>query len=81
MCVLRSEDLEKQLAVQKEKIHHLDDMLKCHQRKVRHMIEQVTTHTQYTCTHTHIHMHTHSQELAYRVPEAINGPLDCQEST
>ncbi|XP_046875136.1 tuftelin 1b isoform X2 [Hypomesus transpacificus] len=37
----RSEDLEKQLAVQKEKIHHLDDMLKCHQRKVRHMIEQL----------------------------------------
>ncbi|XP_067111423.1 tuftelin-like isoform X1 [Osmerus mordax] len=37
----RSEDLEKQLAVQKEKIHHLDDMLKCQQRKVRHMIEQL----------------------------------------
>lgn len=29
------------MAVLKEKIHHLDDMLKSQQRKVRHMIEQV----------------------------------------
>lgn len=33
--------MEKELAVLKEKIHHLDDMLKSQQRKVRHMIEQV----------------------------------------
>lgn len=37
----RSEQLEKELAVLKEKIHHLDDMLKSQQRKVRHMIEQL----------------------------------------
>ncbi|KAM4630641.1 tuftelin 1b [Polymixia lowei] len=37
----RSEVLEKELAILKEKIHHLDDMLKCQQRKVRHMIEQL----------------------------------------
>lgn len=37
----RSQELEKELAIQKEKIHHLDDMLKCQQRKVRHMIEQL----------------------------------------
>lgn len=29
------------MATLKEKIHHLDDMLKSQQRKVRHMIEQV----------------------------------------
>ncbi|XP_056154545.1 tuftelin 1b isoform X2 [Lampris incognitus] len=37
----RSEELEKELALLKEKIHHLDDMLKSQQRKVRHMIEQL----------------------------------------
>ncbi|KAM7420827.1 hypothetical protein PAMA_015169 [Pampus argenteus] len=37
----RAEHLEKEVAVLKEKIHHLDDMLKCQQRKVRHMIEQL----------------------------------------
>ncbi|CAL8295055.1 unnamed protein product [Merluccius merluccius] len=37
----RSEVLEKELAMLKEKIHHLDDMLKSQQRKVRHMIEQL----------------------------------------
>ncbi|KAJ8383813.1 hypothetical protein AAFF_G00215000 [Aldrovandia affinis] len=37
----RSEQLEKELAILKEKIHHLDDMLKSQQRKVRHMIEQL----------------------------------------
>ncbi|KAG7276434.1 hypothetical protein CRUP_014093 [Coryphaenoides rupestris] len=37
----RSEELERELAVLKEKIHHLDDMLKSQQRKVRHMIEQL----------------------------------------
>ena len=42
VCVsCRAEQLEKEVAVLKEKIHHLDDMLKCQQRKVRHMIEQV----------------------------------------
>ena len=49
LCVLgtRSEELEKELAKLKEKIHQLDDMLKSQQRKVRHMIEQVhiNTHT------------------------------------
>uniref|UniRef100_A0A3B3ZBQ8 Tuftelin 1a n=1 Tax=Periophthalmus magnuspinnatus TaxID=409849 RepID=A0A3B3ZBQ8_9GOBI len=34
-------DLEKEVATLKEKIHHLDDMLKSQQRKVRHMIEQL----------------------------------------
>ncbi|XP_042362255.1 tuftelin 1b isoform X1 [Plectropomus leopardus] len=37
----RCEELEKEVAVLKEKIHHLDDMLKSQQRKVRHMIEQL----------------------------------------
>ncbi|KAJ8004999.1 hypothetical protein DPEC_G00142100 [Dallia pectoralis] len=37
----RSEQCEKELAILKEKIHHLDDMLKSQQRKVRHMIEQL----------------------------------------
>ncbi|XP_076009954.1 tuftelin 1a [Genypterus blacodes] len=37
----RTEQLEKEVAVLREKIHHLDDMLKCQQRKVRHMIEQL----------------------------------------
>ncbi|MEQ2165750.1 hypothetical protein GOODEAATRI_020390 [Goodea atripinnis] len=36
----RAEQLEKEVAILKEKIHHLDDMLKSQQRKVRHMIEQ-----------------------------------------
>ncbi|XP_075464186.1 tuftelin isoform X1 [Ascaphus truei] len=37
----RSVELEKTVASLKEKIHHLDDMLKSHQRKVRQMIEQL----------------------------------------
>ncbi|XP_040909213.1 tuftelin 1b isoform X1 [Toxotes jaculatrix] len=37
----RCEQLEKEVAILKEKIHHLDDMLKSQQRKVRHMIEQL----------------------------------------
>lgn len=43
MC--RLEELEKENAVLKEKIHHLDDMLKSQQRKLRQMIEQVPIHT------------------------------------
>ncbi|XP_060906627.1 tuftelin 1a [Labrus mixtus] len=38
---LRAEQLEREVAILKEKIHHLDDMLKSQQRKVRHMIEQL----------------------------------------
>lgn len=41
MWTFRAERLEKEVAILKEKIHHLDDMLKSQQRKVRHMIEQV----------------------------------------
>ncbi|KAM9838982.1 tuftelin 1b isoform 2-T2 [Aulostomus maculatus] len=37
----RCAELEKEVAILKEKIHHLDDMLKCQQRKMRHMIEQL----------------------------------------
>ncbi|XP_038580754.1 tuftelin 1b isoform X2 [Micropterus salmoides] len=37
----RRAELEREVAVLKEKIHHLDDMLKSQQRKVRHMIEQL----------------------------------------
>ncbi|XP_028256720.1 tuftelin 1b isoform X2 [Parambassis ranga] len=37
----RCDELEKEVSVLKEKIHHLDDMLKSQQRKVRHMIEQL----------------------------------------
>uniref|UniRef100_A0A8C9GAZ6 Tuftelin 1 n=1 Tax=Pavo cristatus TaxID=9049 RepID=A0A8C9GAZ6_PAVCR len=37
----RSAKLEKEVAMLREKIHHLDDMLKSQQRKVRQMIEQV----------------------------------------
>ncbi|XP_026858096.2 tuftelin 1b [Electrophorus electricus] len=37
----KCEKLEKELIIQKEKIHHLDDMVKSQQRKVRHMIEQL----------------------------------------
>lgn len=51
LCVdfFRAEQLEKELAILKEKIHHLDDMLKSQQRKVRHMIEQVRR----TCVKPH----------------------------
>lgn len=45
MCICRCADLEEELANLKKKIHHLDDMLKCQQRKVRQMIEQVFMHT------------------------------------
>lgn len=38
---LSSSQLEKEVAGLREKIHHLDDMLKSQQRKVRQMIEQV----------------------------------------
>ncbi|KAG5270876.1 hypothetical protein AALO_G00173300 [Alosa alosa] len=37
----RSEELYQENALLKEKLHHLDDMLKCQQRKLRTMIEQV----------------------------------------
>ncbi|NXE16199.1 TUFT1 protein, partial [Lophotis ruficrista] len=37
----RSAQLEKEVAALREKIHHLDDMLKSQQRKVRQMIEQL----------------------------------------
>ncbi|XP_057195902.1 tuftelin 1a [Triplophysa rosa] len=37
----RSEELVKENAILKEKIHHLDDMLKSQQRKLRQMIEQL----------------------------------------
>nr|XP_061808744.1 tuftelin-like [Nerophis lumbriciformis] len=37
----RCSQLETEVALLKEKIHHLDDMLKSQQRKVRHMIEQL----------------------------------------
>ncbi|NXK14556.1 TUFT1 protein, partial [Herpetotheres cachinnans] len=37
----RSAQLEKEVAMLREKIHHLDDMLKSQQRKVRQMIEQL----------------------------------------
>ena len=52
-CDFRRAELDKEVAMLKEKIHHLDDMLKSQQRKVRHMIEQVHTHT-----HTHTHTET-----------------------
>lgn len=39
--VPRTAALEKEVAGFREKIHHLDDMLKSQQRKVRQMIEQV----------------------------------------
>lgn len=41
------------MAILKEKIHHLDDMLKSQQRKVRHMIEQVRS------TRTRLHNAEH----------------------
>lgn len=44
VSVCRCAELEKELSVLKEKNHHLDDMLKSHQRKVRSMIEQVCRH-------------------------------------
>ncbi|XP_054909668.1 tuftelin 1b isoform X4 [Poeciliopsis prolifica] len=37
----RCTELKKQVALLKEKIHHLDDMIKSHQRKLRLMIEQL----------------------------------------
>ncbi|XP_006006128.1 tuftelin 1a [Latimeria chalumnae] len=37
----RSVQLEKEVSTLREKIHHLDDMLKSQQRKVRQMIEQL----------------------------------------
>lgn len=57
-CVFnRCTELQKEVAVLKEKIHHLDDMLKSQQRKVRHMIEQVFVHT-----------HTHTLEMTSPLP-------------
>lgn len=58
MFIFRCAELEKEVATLKEKIHHLDDMLKSQQRKVRHMIEQVCTNAgglvlQGEHTHTH----------------------------
>ena len=41
LCIPRAANLEKDVAGLREKIHHLDDMLKSQQRKVRQMIEQV----------------------------------------
>lgn len=46
------------MASLKEKIHHLDDMLKSQQRKVRHMIEQVSVLMVHTHTHTMLMMST-----------------------
>uniref|UniRef100_A0A8C7GYV7 Uncharacterized protein n=1 Tax=Oncorhynchus kisutch TaxID=8019 RepID=A0A8C7GYV7_ONCKI len=83
----RTEELEKELAVLKEKIHHLDDMLKSQQRKVRHMIEQVRTHT-YGCmdarthmrqihtggcahTSTYTHNHTQTQTQTHTNPACV----------
>ncbi|NXF96840.1 TUFT1 protein, partial [Eubucco bourcierii] len=37
----RAAQLEQEVAALREKIHHLDDMLRSQQRKVRQMIEQV----------------------------------------
>ncbi|XP_077599444.1 tuftelin 1b isoform X2 [Stigmatopora nigra] len=37
----RCSQLQTEVVLHKEKIHHLDDMLKSQQRKVRHMIEQL----------------------------------------
>lgn len=44
VSAFRCAELEKEVAVLREKIHHLDDMLMSQQRKVRHMIEQVFMH-------------------------------------
>ena len=51
------------MAVLKEKIHHLDDMLKSQQRKVRHMIEQVRM--QGAHRHTQTHTETHNASDVY----------------
>ncbi|MEQ2236378.1 hypothetical protein ILYODFUR_012177, partial [Ilyodon furcidens] len=37
----RCKELKNEVAVLKERIHHLDDMIKCQQRKLRQMIEQL----------------------------------------
>lgn len=42
ILIPRAANLEKEVAGLREKIHHLDDMLKSQQRKVRQMIEQVS---------------------------------------
>lgn len=42
LFIPRAANLEKEVAGLREKIHHLDDMLKSQQRKVRQMIEQVS---------------------------------------
>lgn len=49
LCFPRSAKLEKEVAMLREKIHHLDDMLKSQQRKVRQMIEQVSGWAQRGC--------------------------------
>ncbi|XP_026911968.1 tuftelin isoform X2 [Acinonyx jubatus] len=41
VLIPRAANLEKEVAGLREKIHHLDDMLKSQQRKVRQMIEQL----------------------------------------
>ena len=64
------------MATLKEKIHHLDDMLKSQQRKVRHMIEQVFMHRS-TLIHTNSHTHTiqMNSPVARNTQEAINGEI------
>lgn len=42
VLIPRAANLEKEVAGLRQKIHHLDDMLKSQQRKVRQMIEQVS---------------------------------------
>lgn len=74
----RSEKLEKELAVLKEKNHQLDDMLKSQQRKVRHMIEQVRM--LYTCASEKTqckHTHTHTDNTDSRTTRQTSLKLYC----
>lgn len=71
------------MAILKEKIHHLDDMLKSQQRKVRHMIEQVRSarlqNAKHGCSclreaHSHFDFLFLAPELPHGDPGA--GPRD-----
>lgn len=63
LCGFRCGKLEKEVATLKEKIHHLDDMLKSQQRKVRHMIEQVRIYNSKSTSSAHMRTHTHIMHL------------------
>lgn len=75
----RAEQLEKEVAVLKEKIHHLDDMLKSQQRKVRHMIEQVRRTCRRICRANSLSLCSYLHSL-HSLFDRAYAPLQLQNS-